>query len=923
MTPSDETLSGTPSPHDLSGACHPDADRAVVQIRVLGPVELVVGGRVVSVRSSRTRRLLAMLTLHCDRVVSADRLADAVWGESLPVDPTAALHSQISRLRAFLGGAASAIETSSGGYRLRAEEAAVDLVAFDAAIAAAFDEPVPARRARLLNRAVEMVRGAAFEDLDLDDACIEARRVAELVVAAREDLSAARMEAATATRPAGRRLPVPIVEVIGRDSDLAVLAGLLESKRLVTLTGPGGVGKSTLALVAVARHCHLAGLHSAFVDLTAVAAHEDVPAAFARALGVERSGTQRWADRLVEAAGDDRLVLLVDSAEHVASAAAMLIMELVTTTQVVVVTTSRVALGIPGEHRWVVEPLDDAEAAIDLFMQRARSAQPRWTASLAETELVRDICRSLDGLPLAIELAAAQLGWRTLGAIRESLARPLDALQQVPPSSGRHGGLRTVIEDSYRLLDPAQRSFFDGLGVFAGGFTASTASQVCSAPESAVDEAARQVGALVERSLVRVDMRSKRTRYSLLDTVRHYALERLARQDALRATRDRHAAAMLELAEQAAAEMWGPDEPAWVLRLDVERADICAAHRHLVAQGDHERAVRLATASYWIAWPHGWGDLRALIGESVSLQAVEASHVRALALGTAADLALHDGDPSRAAELASAGLTAAGGRPELSYLANAVLGDIALFAGDSTTAASMWRAASEGYLRAAPALEPWAAAAEALAHLYGGHTPEAELGAAKALKDADACGCPTVQAFARYVAAEVCASAAPERAMALLAEAMTIASSASAAFVANLARLTLATLTCRSGDPVTAAGLYPAVLQEWRRGGQWAQQWTTLRTLVPVLAAAGAEGEAAVLIGGLRSHGKAETWGRDAAELRHTEGQIQEALGDVLDERLAAGAALAPSELVLFAERASRSKSELKADDGGEARPEA
>lgn len=154
----------------LSPACHLAAGSVQAQVNVLGPVELVLDGRVVSVRSSRTRRLLAMLALACDQVVSSDRLIDAVWREDLPADPVAALQSQISRLRAVLGPAATGLETTSGGYRLRSDAIAVDLTAFDATAALACSEGDPVRRVELLSQAIAMVRGAAYEDLEVDDA---------------------------------------------------------------------------------------------------------------------------------------------------------------------------------------------------------------------------------------------------------------------------------------------------------------------------------------------------------------------------------------------------------------------------------------------------------------------------------------------------------------------------------------------------------------------------------------------------------------------------------------------------------------------------------------------------------------------------------------------------------------------------------
>ena len=604
----------------LSPGCQFGSDTRPVLLRVIGPVELVIAGSVVSLRSSRTRRLVAMLALYRNRVVSSDRLIDAVWGEALPANPTAALQSQLSRLRASLADAAAGVETTSGGYRLRTDVLAVDIDDFDALLAWAHEgESNASERAARLDQAVSIVRGAAFEDLEVDDAYIEARRIQELAVAARLSAAAAHVEAGAAATPVVRRVPAPMVEVIGRDDDLQVLGSLLASRRIITVTGPGGVGKTTLALTAVQRHCAQFDVSNAFVDLALVSKPEETPEAFARALGVDRTSGQAWAERLAEAIGGRRLVLLVDNAEHVLEATAEVVAELGARTDVVVLTTSRAPLNLAGEYLCIVEPLDSDTSARDLFYERARAVRPSWAIAHEDDASIRSICRRVDGLPLAIELAAAQLRWQTAAEVVASLERPLDALDPVSSGGRRHRDLRSVIDRSYRLLDEQKQSFLDHLGVFAGGFTAASAAAVCGGDSSAEQGlAVRTIGSLVQHSLVRPLTTGSGTRYVLLDTIRHFALERLEARHAAPGARHRHAIAMLSLVEEASREMWGPEEAAWVVRLDDERADICAAQQHLLATGDVERAARLATAAYWVAWPRGWSDLRGLIGGAVA-----------------------------------------------------------------------------------------------------------------------------------------------------------------------------------------------------------------------------------------------------------------------------------------------------------------
>ncbi len=890
----------------LSPACQLASGAPRFLIRVIGPVELVVEGRQVSLRSSRTRRLVAMLALYRDRLVSRDRLIDAVGGEDLPADPNAALLSQLSRVRSSLRAAGAGIETMSGGYRLRSDVIAVDVALFEDALALArAPERTAAQRADLLDQAIAMVRGAAFEDLEVEDAYIEARRVQELAVWARLAATAAHIEAAGVIAPPVRRAPAAVVDVIGRNEDLDAIGSLLASRRIVTLTGPGGVGKTTLALAAAEHYCADSGVANAFVDLAPVSSPGEVPDAFARALGVDRPGEQPWVDRLAEAIGGQRLLLLVDNAEHLVDTTAEIVAEIAARTDVVVLVTSRVPLGVAGEQLWVVEPLD-GECACDLFYERARAVRPSWATTSEDAASVGGICRRVDGLPLAIELAAAQLRWRTAAEVLASLGEPLRALDPLRPASGRQPDLRSVIARSYRLLDEHEQSFLDCLGVFAGGFTVETAAAVCDERGTVGDaDALRTIGSLVQHSLVRPSPSRAATRYSLLDTIRHYALERLDLSGRSSAARDRHASAMFNLVDRASREMWGPDEASWVGRLDDERADICAAHQHLFAAGNIQGAVRLASAAYWVSWPRGWSDLRGLIGTAVTENLQGPPDLLAPAFGARADLALHAGETEYAVRYAERALAAAEGSVELASFGQGVIADAALFDGRTDEARAGWARARAGLHSGWPVPAPWATAAMALAALYGGDPDEAVTLAAEAVEGADMLGCPTARCFARFASGEAAADLDPVRAQQFLTDAISIAEGASVAFVANLARLSLATCLARSGDPTGALSQYPILLREWRRSGHWAQQWMALRTLVPILVHVGAVDDAGAVLGGLRAHGQAEAWGIDGQQLRASAAELREGLGSGYEATLASGAGATPVELVVLADQAS------------------
>jgi tetratricopeptide (TPR) repeat protein len=240
-------------------------------------------------------------------------------------------------------------------------------------------------------------------------------------------------------------------------------------------------------------------------------------------------------------------------------------------------------------------------------------------------------------------------------------------------------------------------------------------------------------------------------------------------------------------------------------------------------------------------------------------------------------------------------------RDEVCHLANAVLGDIAMFRGDIDETLARYAAATNGFARDIVALAPYGSAMTALAMVYGGRGTDAAAIAAASILDADTGGCATVRAFARYAAAEAQVGEDPQRASALLSEAIAIASSCGSAFIAGLARLTLATLTARQGDPSRALAHYPELLREWRRSGVWAQQWNTLRTLVPILAATGRHTGACTLLGALTANGQAEAWGADEDEIVATERRLRAELGSDYAVAFEDGAVLNPAQTVQFA----------------------
>lgn len=955
---------------------------------MLGPTTVTVNGRAVELRSARQRRLVAALVLADGRVVSADSLAEAVWGDDLPGDPAGALQNLISRFRSALGTAAAVIETAPGGYRLSSDAAIIDAVDFERGLreARALD---PVARGAGLAAAGALWRGAAYEDLDTDQARTEATRLTELRLAAEEDAAAAlaeagqldvalpaleafcgreplrerpRLDLARGLAATGRRaealrtlddlrrvlaaelgiapsaavsalydailteelpssgtsrvssVPRVVSAVFGRDDDVAGVESRLSGARLVTLVGPGGVGKTTLALL-VAASAGVAYEHGCqYIDLAMVIDGADVATAFGRGLGIDVRDVSGLVDRLIDALAHRRMLLVIDNAEQVVEPVAETVARLMRRTDGIdVLVTSREPLNISGERLWPVEPLPAADAngaAVRLFCDRAAAIRPGWELDSDEMATSVAICQRLDGLPLAIELAAAHLRFRSCEEILRELDRPLDLLASTRSAVTRHGGLRAMVDWSYDLLEPLEAAVFDRLCVFTAGFTRESARRISDdlADDRQLDAA---VDALVDRSLLRISARTHGSRYSLLEPLRHYGLAHLVEDGHETLAKDRHASVLLGLAERADAAIAGPDEARFVALLNDERADVVAACRWLVDH-DIDRALRLVHAVHFYAFPRGRADLTGLaeiVLASVSStgEGVDPSRL-AVFYGLAADRALVAGDLTRAGELLDLGFAAADGvaAEGSDRYCHGAAGDLALFTGATAEASEHFRASAAGFRAVGhPVLAAWLSAVGVLPDVYGGDIPTALAVASDALRSANETGCPSATAFAHYALAEAFAPRDEAAARQHLNEAVRLAESVEAAYVAGLAHLSLATLVSRSGDVAAALPHYGALLEMWRRSGNWTQQWNTLRTLVVVLADLDRYEDAVRLLAGIDTHAQAPRWGEDHERLVAVEQRSHRALGAAcFDRAWRDGSAASSAEVLALAQAA-------------------
>ncbi|GAA5194800.1 BTAD domain-containing putative transcriptional regulator [Rugosimonospora acidiphila] len=631
-------------------------------------------GTAVPVNGQRVRALLVALAGEPGRVIGTERLIDTLWGSAAPANATNALQALVYRLRGALGRDAIGADPTgyrlvvepdavdAARFTRLVDEARtaappVARVLLKDALAlwrgpALADLDDPAGVARLEESrlaAVEDYAAACLTDWDPAEAlALTAREIDtnptrerlqalhigalhalgrpadalrhfdrvrrtladELGVDPSAELAALHLELLRGGPERRSNLPAQLTSFVGRDADVSAVTGLLAAHRLVTLTGPGGAGKTRLAIETAARG---AQPDVWLVELAPVGDPGEIAGAVLAVLGVRdrmltSSPTMEPADptqRLVRALADRRLVLVLDNCEHLIAAAAGLVAAVLAgAPEVRVLATSREPLGVPGETLYPVPPLQlpgqrdaphDARqtAAVRLFTDRAGAVAPGFRLPDEDVPVVAQICRRLDGIPLAIELAAARLRLLGPGQIADRIDDRFRLLTAGPRTVlPRHQTLRAVVDWSWDLLDEPERALAARLSVFAGGATLESIEAVGGL--GSLDP----IAALVDKSLVEV----AGGRYRMLETIRAYAAQRLAERGEVDAVRRVHAAHFLALAREAEPRLRTAAQAEWAGRLRAEHDNLAAALRWLIDSRDVTGALRLCAAlcGYWL-----------------------------------------------------------------------------------------------------------------------------------------------------------------------------------------------------------------------------------------------------------------------------------------------------------------------------------
>jgi predicted ATPase len=681
---------------------------------------------------------------------------------------------------------------------------------------------------------------------------------------------------APAPMPPSPAVAPPADELLGRDRDLAALAEIVDRRPLVTITGPGGVGKTTVAREVTRRraHAHSGGIR--VVELAAVTDASAVPDAVVTALGLTNEGGS--ALTALRSARSLDIVVLLDNCEHVLDAVCDVLGAMLPSEPAAlrVVATSRELLGMPGEHAWPLAPLDCSEPNSPgqrFFRRRADAVRPGVVSAADDAEITA-IVRRLDGLPLAIELAAAQVTTMGISDLAEQIQTSVGtAFGGLARRGGepRHRTLRAAIEWSERLLPDSAKDALGQWTVFAGAVRRSDARAVLQVAPEVIDELAR-------RSLLSVEIRSGRNYYRMLETVRSTV------GPASEATECRHLEYFSAAAAEAAAQLQTPDEPAAHQRV-VELIDELRLAHSRARRIDVGTAVQMSMALHcfgvsrlhtellgWVAklapLVQGRPDLRAAVDSSIAYRHVIAEQLDSAQQRARSALADAADDQTRCRALEA-------------------LADATLFQGDledarrwSSELVTLARRGGEVYY------EVIGHCGVVMSLAYGGDRDAAR----RHLEEVDrrfagAALSSTQQSWLAYLHGEALLDDDPATALAAFSRAIELADAAGSTYVSGVARVSAITLQSRTAPAREALPLYADVIERWLDAGSWSHLLTTMRNLVPTLTEVGEYAAAAQALGAVTRPEQTPTYGRERDRLSTAGETLRTELGGADFER--------------------------------------
>ena len=771
------------------------------------------------------------------------------------------------------------------------------------------------RRAEALRRANDF-RTLLREEMGLDPS--PAVLAVETQILADDTALMGRSEPSYALRE-WRRIVDDPTRLVGRDDDLVRIDEAIGTAPLVTLVGPGGVGKTRLSRrVASAAVGYDDGV--AFVELAAVSDPASLPHAIATGLDIQQRHDLSIDDSVLTTLSHRQQLVVLDNCEHLLDALVPFVDNLRTRCpRLRILATSREPLGLPGEVVVMIQPLSVVDgdvadtatvagsSAVELLVERVAATVPGFVLTAANAAVLGEICRRLDGLPLALELVAARFRSLDAETVLNRLVVPAVVLDTSMRSADpRHRTLRDTIAWSYAHLTVEEQVFFARLSTFAGSFDLPSVEAVCDVRTHGRGKSGDYVdvlAALVDKSMVQIVNRDS-ARYQLLETLREYGRERLVELGSADAIGDAHVRWFAELAERASVGMAGPDEVVWSQRIEWDFDNYRAAHSRCVLTGDVDAALRLVSGLREFAFRRIRYELTAWASTCLTMPGASMHPKYPVAQAIVAYGHYVRGDLAACIALALKAVTHEHYEAEGSGLAERTLGNAYYYLGETDEGYRWGDRMVESARRGSPSRLAHALYMRSVGETSIGRTVQGAITAGEARAIARLSGSPTAIAQASYALGVALEVPEPVESLRLLRESAYLAASVGNRWIEAFAQTEVWWIEARNGDVHKALTGSARVIDIWHRGGDWANLRLSLRRVVGLLTQVGDHYAAAVLHGALDASGAMPALPfkrRDAEDLDVAVAVFTDALGQArFDSAVNEGAGLSETALVTF-----------------------